>query len=104
DTNQLNPTKVTTELEPHYVTAIACGASHSVALTSNGEAFAWGNNSFGQLGIGNSTHSTVPVQVKVPKGLVIKSIACGMNHTLLLTANGEIFAMGRNEWGQLGCP
>ena len=61
-------------------------------------------NSFGQLGIDNCTHQTTPVQVKLPKGVTVKSIACGMNHTLLLTVNGEIYAFGKNDWGQLGCP
>lgn len=35
------------------VTALACGASHVVAVGSDGEVFAWGNNQHGQLGITN---------------------------------------------------
>ena len=121
NTNQMIPTKVTGELEPCYVTAIACGGSHSAALTSNCDVYAWGNmfifvrttihyfifkgnNSFGQLGIGNCTHQTMPVQVKLPKGVQIKQIACGMNHTLMLTSNGDIYATGQNSHYQLGCP
>ena len=42
------PMKVT-ELESHYVTAIACGSSHSLALTSDGSVWAWGNNSQGNV-------------------------------------------------------
>ena len=104
NTNQMIPTKVT-ELEPNYIVSIACGSSHSLALSSNQEIFSWGNNSFGQLGIGNCTHQTMPTLVKMPnKGLSIRSIACGTNHTMVLTTNGEIYAFGRNDCGQLGCP
>lgn len=46
--NQMIPMKVT-ELESHYVTAIACGSSHSLALTSDGSVWAWGNNSQGNV-------------------------------------------------------
>lgn len=103
NTNQLIPTKIT-DLEPNYVTMIACGSSHSLALTSDGNLYAWGNNSFGQLGIGNCTHQTVPIQVKTAFKLIATSVTCGMHHTLMLTNNGEIYAFGRNECGQLGCP
>lgn len=35
------------------VTALACGASHVVAVGSDGEIFAWGKNDHGQLGLGD---------------------------------------------------
>lgn len=103
NTNQMVPSKVI-KLEPHFMTAIACGHNFSMALTSKGELFTWGNNSFGQLGNGNCTHQTMPVAVKPIPGIVIKDIVCGANHSLLLMNNGEIWSFGRNEHGQLGCP
>ena len=39
---------------------IACGGHHSLATTPNGLLFAWGKNSFGQLGIGSCKSSEVP--------------------------------------------
>jgi Regulator of chromosome condensation (RCC1) repeat len=36
------------------VVAIAAGQNHSLALKSNGEVWAWGDNSLGQLGIGTT--------------------------------------------------
>ena len=32
---------------------IACGASHTLALSDKGEVWGWGRNNFGQLGIGD---------------------------------------------------
>jgi len=34
--------------------------------------------------------------------IIIKEIACGYYHTLVLSENGEVFAFGRNDKGQLG--
>ena len=36
------------------VAQISCGDRHSVALTKAGQLFAWGDNSFGQLGVGKA--------------------------------------------------
>ena len=36
------------------VAQIACGDRHSLALTKAGQLYAWGDNSFGQLGIGKA--------------------------------------------------
>ena len=33
------------------VVDIRCGRTHSVALTSNGQLYSWGNNHMGQLGV-----------------------------------------------------
>ncbi len=32
--------------------AIGCGQSHTVAITTDGETLTWGQNKFGQLGVG----------------------------------------------------
>ena len=42
----------------------ACGGqAHSVALTNKGKLFTFGCNTYGQLGIGSQTKSTLPVKV-----------------------------------------
>ena len=42
---------------------ISAGALFSLALTNDGILFAWGDNSNGQLGIGNIEQQLNPVQV-----------------------------------------
>ena len=39
------------------------GSYHVLALTKDGKLYSWGHNEYGQLGIGTTTCSTVPVQV-----------------------------------------
>lgn len=45
----------------------------------------------------------LPLQVRVPSfTAVVKQVACGYAHTLALNASGEVWAFGRNDYGQLG--
>jgi alpha-tubulin suppressor-like RCC1 family protein len=90
---------------PNSVTAIAAGQLHSLALCSNGALFAWGHNVTGVLGNGSLAGSLVPVGVNqsgVLSGKVVKAIAAGYNHCLVLCADGTLAAWGNNFSGQLG--
>ncbi len=83
-----------------FVTAVAAGGFHSLALLANGTVDAWGDNEFGQLGDGSTTIASVPVVVSGLTG--VKAIAAGESHSLALLANGTVMAWGDNEDGQLG--
>ncbi|MBO3735699.1 RCC1 domain-containing protein [Glycomyces niveus] len=84
------------------VTAVSGGYGFSIALTTDGEVLAWGQNDVGQLGEDSFTNSTEPVEVDLPDGVSIEAIAVGDDHILALTADGAVLAWGYNEWGQLG--
>jgi alpha-tubulin suppressor-like RCC1 family protein len=83
-----------------FVTAVAAGMHHSLALLANGTVDAWGGNGFGQLGDGSTSESSVPVAVHGLSG--VKAIAAGASYSLALLANGTVMAWGDNENGQLG--
>lgn len=92
-------------LAEKFVTEIAAGQSHSVALLSDGTMVAWGSNSSGQLGTGNTTQSTLPVAVLSNGALAairFVAISAGANHTLALSSDGRVFSWGSNQDGQLG--
>jgi alpha-tubulin suppressor-like RCC1 family protein len=102
--NRITPVAVDTSgaLSGRTVTAIAEGSQHTVALTSDGKLFAWGN---GYLGNGTTNSSTTPVAVDMSGALLRKTviaIASGSCHTLVLTSDGKVFAWGCNSSGQLG--
>jgi alpha-tubulin suppressor-like RCC1 family protein len=87
----------------HKRIRLLSAGSHSLVLTSDyDEVFAWGANVFGQLGLGHRAWQLVPMRVDAlcRKGVV--QIACGQAHTLVLTADDDIFAFGCNNEGQLG--
>jgi alpha-tubulin suppressor-like RCC1 family protein len=84
----------------NFVTAVAAGGRHSLALLSDGSVMAWGAGGDGQLGNGENGNSDVPVAVAGLTG--VKAIAVGEHYSLALLANGTVMAWGSNEFGQLG--
>jgi alpha-tubulin suppressor-like RCC1 family protein len=80
---------------------VGAGASHSVALKTDGSIVAWGSNDFGQLGDGTTTTRSVPTALTGTTLPVFSAIAVGANHTLALTVNHEVWAWGANSDGQI---
>jgi alpha-tubulin suppressor-like RCC1 family protein len=84
----------------NFVSAIAAGKNHSLALLSNGSVVAWGADTSGQLGDEEEVSSDVPEQVV---GLTeATAIAAGADQSMALLGNGSVMAWGGNESGQLG--
>jgi alpha-tubulin suppressor-like RCC1 family protein len=84
----------------NFVTSVAAGRRHSLALLTNGTVVAWGDGASGQLGDGEELSSDRAVPVE---GLTdVKAIAAGENFSLALLENGTVMAWGGNESGQLG--
>ena len=75
-------------------------AQHCLAIQSNGTLWAWGNNSFGQLGLNDQSNRSTPIQVGSLS--VWKQVSCGYTHTVALQSNGTLWAWGSNAFGQLG--
>jgi hypothetical protein len=86
------------------VIAIAAGYDHSVALTSNGWVWTWGNNAYGQLGRSTSPNSYgfTPGIVSALTNRRVTAVAAGNYFTLAVTSNGQAYAWGGNSQGELG--
>ncbi|WP_018801849.1 Ig-like domain repeat protein [Salinispora arenicola] len=98
-----SPTPVVVSLPTGVTaTAVAGGATHSLAVTSAGTVLAWGANAVGQLGDGTTTPSRTPVNVSLPSGVTVTAVAGGDAHSLALTSAGDVLAWGSNSSGQLG--
>ena len=73
----------------------ARGALHSAAVSSDGDVYAWGLESSGQLGLGSArTRAHTPTKVEALSGKGVTQLSCGMYHTLALTAAGEVYSCG----------
>ncbi|MHA3684524.1 RCC1 domain-containing protein [Leucobacter sp. HY1908] len=83
-------------------TQVSAGSLHSVAVAADGTAYAWGDNSSGQLGDGTNTGSSVPVRVKMPDGVTFTQVSAGSLHSVALTEDGTAYAWGANSGGRLG--
>ncbi|XP_030635910.1 RCC1 and BTB domain-containing protein 1 isoform X1 [Chanos chanos] len=103
-TNQgVSPVLVATNLQSKRITAVACGSHHSVALTHDGEVFAWGYNNCGQVGSGSTANQPTPRKVSsCLQNKVVVNIACGQTSSMAVVDNGEVYGWGYNGNGQLG--
>ncbi|CAG9461567.1 unnamed protein product [Pedinophyceae sp. YPF-701] len=90
-------------LWPVAVAQVACGDSHSVALDVGGQVWSWGRGKYGQLGLGDTRGRSTPERVAALVGSVqVAGVACGPDHTMAVSRNGELLTWGRGTWGQLG--
>jgi alpha-tubulin suppressor-like RCC1 family protein len=82
---------------------VFAGAQHVLAIAGNGALYAWGLGSSGQLGNGGTSVSTIPRLVTLPDGVTNwLDLAAGINHSLGLAANGNLYSWGFGPSGQLG--
>lgn len=77
---------------------------HSLSfLVSDGQFFTWGQNSYGQLGLGKECPSQAsPQRVKSLDGIPLAQVAAGGAHSFALSLSGAVFGWGKNSSGQLG--
>uniref|UniRef100_A0A0D3E235 RCC1-like domain-containing protein n=1 Tax=Brassica oleracea var. oleracea TaxID=109376 RepID=A0A0D3E235_BRAOL len=81
---------------------IACGDSHCLAVTMEGEVQSWGRNQNGQLGLGDTEDSLVPRKIQAFEGIRIKMVAAGAEHTAAVTEDGDLYGWGWGRYGNLG--
>src|SRR5450759_4266138 len=78
---------------------IAAGWLSGYAIKLNGSLWSWGNNVFGQLGLGDTRHRRLPTRVGRSTGWA--TIAAG-EHCLAVKRDGSLWSWGSNDTGQLG--
>ncbi|XP_036419054.1 retinitis pigmentosa GTPase regulator b [Colossoma macropomum] len=105
----LSPAQLPNHKVPQHVEGIservlqvACGGGHTVAFTEN-YLYSFGLGQFGQLGHGTFIFESRLARVveHFRKGRV-KHIACGENHTAVLTVSGLLYTFGDGRHGKLG--
>lgn len=84
-------------------------AYHMFVTCTNGQVYCHGANEWGQCGINRQIPKEMePVLMDISSFIdnypvvTIDDISCGIEHSLFLTSNGEIYSCGHNKWGQLG--
>jgi hypothetical protein len=102
-----SPTLVTLPGATGPVTEIATGLNYSLAVTSTGQLYAFGDNRYGQLGSANNNGvaaaNPTPTLVTLPGATgPVTEVSAGSSHSLAVTSTGQLYAFGLNTYGQLG--
>lgn len=94
------------DLSNQRIVGLSCGAGHSVAVTAEGLAFAWGKGDSGALGSGNTETQWSPQPMKIPGSMRVRQASCGTRHTAILAitsdSKGSLLTCGAGDCGQLG--
>jgi alpha-tubulin suppressor-like RCC1 family protein len=97
------------------VVAVAAGSANNIALLKSGEVVTWGENLYGELGIGplkgpfkgpeecfGKPCSTRALAVQLPEKVKEISTRLGGATDIVLLEHGGVMDWGLNQWGQLG--
>ena len=101
DLNRRQLPSVINSLSNNQIISVACGENHSLVIDCFNRVFVFGDNRHGQLGNGTKDpYQTIPfiLQLLMP----IVQVCGGSMHSVLLAADGAVYAMGNNSYGQLG--
>ena len=100
--------------EPAAISKVVTNGLSGYALDANGDVWSWGDNSFGQLGHGDTTDRPIAEKISGLDALTITDIFC--SHTYHETTNGavntanvwfitdagHVYGCGQNRRGELG--
>lgn len=100
---------------------IAAGDSHMLAVTNDGEVYAWGLNRYGDLGYGNASTSgssghyrrsyadkvltnleDADADGNYPTLKNIKQVSAGIEFSVAVANDGTVYSWGLGTTGQLG--
>ena len=84
---------------------ISAGYSHSLALTNDGKVYIFGDPSKSETDAINYCRDTIPTLLKSSDDILLNNIifvSAGFDHSLLMTYDKQIYAFGKNKYGQLG--
>ena len=97
-TNRTTFTQITTNTDD--IKSVYCGGYYTIILKNDGTLWSCGHNSYGELGLGDTSHRYTFTQVTTNANN-IKEIYCGDHHTFILKNDGTLWCCGRNINGEL---
>jgi alpha-tubulin suppressor-like RCC1 family protein len=101
-----SPVPVLVKLRAPVVSASQGGSfaanGHTIVILKDNSVWSWGTDTSGQLGDGQTTDTTTPVQVTVPGGTVFHQVVAGGASSFAIDGSDGVWSWGQNTYGQLG--
>eukprot|EP01087_Luapelamoeba_hula_P003141 TRINITY_DN1295_c0_g2_i11.p1 TRINITY_DN1295_c0_g2~~TRINITY_DN1295_c0_g2_i11.p1 ORF type:complete len:1352 (+),score=256.35 TRINITY_DN1295_c0_g2_i11:242-4057(+) len=85
-----------------FITQIAVGNCHNLALSDQGQVYSWGLGFGGRLGHGNEQMIPTPTLIDKLIGTEITQISCGNAHSVALSSTKIVYSWGVGLNGRLG--
>eukprot|EP00250_Pteridium_aquilinum_P019088 c24287_g2_i1 orf=404-3793(+) len=114
DVSHWMPKRINGPLEGLRVASVSCGPWHTALVASSGQLFTFGDGTFGVLGHGDRSSTSVPREVDSLKGLRTVRVSCGVWHSAAVVevmvgstgssncSSGKLFTWGDGDKGRLG--
>ena len=86
-------------------TEVACGAYHTIALSSGARPtfYSWGLGLSGRLGHGDEIDKCLPTEIESLGGVGLRGVSCGGHHSaVLMQEGGRLYTWGGGAFGKLG--
>lgn len=71
---------------------VSTGVYHSLAIKNDGSLWAWGMDTYGELGVGVNTENYAPVQVGTDTDW--ETVDCGVHHTVAIKTDHSLWGWG----------
>ncbi|CAI0412104.1 unnamed protein product [Linum tenue] len=84
------------------IVTVAAGGRHTLALSDAGVLLAFGWGLYGQCGQGSTDDELSPTCVSSMLGIRMAAVAAGLWHSICVSDDGDVYAFGGNQFGQLG--
>lgn len=97
-------TKLLKQLAHEKISMMATGSNHALFLTENGHVYSWGENQYGQLGLGHFQKQYTPQLIQALTDQKIVAIFAGDSASFCITKAGLVYSFGWSAFGQLGLP
>jgi alpha-tubulin suppressor-like RCC1 family protein len=78
-------------------TAISAGVDFNLAIGSDGKLYAWGDNTFGELGDGTTTGHNTPEAITLATGIKPTAVSAALFDGMAIGSDGNLYAWGSNS-------
>lgn len=92
----------TTDNFGNTTTTYSAGGAHTLAVKNDGSLWAWGENSYGQLGDGTTIQRLSPVKIGDGFRTAVAGGYADNSHSAAIKTDGSVWAWGGNLKGQVG--